>query len=48
MALGYVLGLGLAARDAAALCVAGAAQIHIYRRFCVTGVAQTHIYHRFA
>ena len=33
MALGGVLGLGLVARDAAALCVAGAAQTHIYRRF---------------
>ena len=33
MALGGALGLGLVARDAAALCVAGAAQIHIYRRF---------------
>ena len=27
------LGLGLVARDAAAFCVAGAAQTHIYRRF---------------
>ena len=33
MALGGVLGLGLVARDAAALCVAGAAQTHICRRF---------------
>ena len=33
MALGAALGLGLVARDAAALCVAGAAQTHIYRRF---------------
>ena len=33
MALGGALGLGLVARDAAALCVAGAAQTHIYRRF---------------
>ena len=33
MALGGTLGLGLVARDAAALCVAGAAQTHIYRRF---------------
>ena len=33
MALGGVLGLGLVARHAAALCVAGAAQTHIYRRF---------------
>ena len=33
MALGGALGLGLGARDAAAFCVAGAAQIHIYRRF---------------
>ena len=32
MALGGALGLGLVARDAAALCVAGAAQTHIYRR----------------
>ena len=32
MALGSALGLGLVARDAAALCVAGAAQTHIYRR----------------
>ena len=48
MALGGVLGLGLVARDAAALCVAGAAQTHIYRRFALAGVAQTHIYHRFA
>jgi len=31
--LGGVLGLGLVARDAVALCVAGAAQTHIYRRF---------------
>ena len=33
MALGGALGLGLGARDAAAFCVAGAAQTHIYRRF---------------
>ena len=33
MALGGALGLGLVARDAAALCVAGAAQTDIYRRF---------------
>ena len=33
MALGGALGLGLVARDAATLCVAGAAQTHIYRRF---------------
>ena len=33
MALGGALGLGLVARDAAVLCVAGAAQTHIYRRF---------------
>ena len=33
MALGGALGLGLVARDAAALCVAGAAQTHIYRCF---------------
>ena len=33
MALGGALGLGLVARGAAALCVAGAAQTHIYRRF---------------
>ena len=33
MALGGTLGLGLVARDAAALCVAGAAQTHIYRCF---------------
>ena len=33
MALGGALGLGLVARDAAALCVAGAAHTHIYRRF---------------
>ena len=34
MALGGALGLGLVARDAAAaLCVAGVAQTHIYRRF---------------
>ena len=33
----------LVARDAAALCVAGVAQTHIYSRFCVAGVAQTHI-----
>ena len=32
MALGGALGLGLVARDAAALCMAGAAQTHIYRR----------------
>ena len=32
MALGGALGLGLVARDAAALCVAGAVQTHIYRR----------------
>ena len=51
MALGGALGLGLVARDAAALCVAGAAQTHIYRRFAWQAwhiVAQTHIYHRFA
>ena len=49
--LGGALGLGLVARDAAALCVAGAAQTHIYRRFAWQAwhiVAQTHIYHRFA
>ena len=33
MALGGALRLGLGARDAAAFCVAGAAQTHIYRRF---------------
>ena len=33
MALGGALGLGLVARDAAAFCMAGAAQTHIYRRF---------------
>ena len=33
MALGGTLGLGLGARDAAALCVAGVAQTHIYCRF---------------
>jgi len=33
MALGGARGLGLGARDAAALCVAGVAQTHIYRRF---------------
>ena len=33
MALGSALGLGFVARDAAALCVARAAQTHIYRRF---------------
>ena len=33
MALGGLLGLCLVARDAAALCVAGAAQTHIYHRF---------------
>ena len=33
MALGGALGLGLVARDAAALCMAGTAQTHIYRRF---------------
>ena len=33
MALGGALGLGLGARDAAAFCVAGAAQTHIYGRF---------------
>ena len=33
MALGGALGLGLVARDAAALCVASPAQTHIYRRF---------------
>ena len=33
MALGGALGLGLVARDAAALCVAGVAQTHIYHRF---------------
>ena len=48
MVLGYVLGLGRAVRDAAALCVAGAVQTHIYRDFCVAGVAQAHIVHRFA
>ena len=32
MALGGALGLGLVARDAAALCVASVAQTHIYRR----------------
>ena len=30
MALGGALGLGLGARDAAAFCVAGVAQTHIY------------------
>ena len=33
MALGGALGLGLGARDAAAFCVAGAAQTHIHLRF---------------
>ena len=33
MALGGALGHDLVARDAAALCVAGVAQIHIYHRF---------------
>ena len=33
MALGGALGLGLGTRDAAAFCVAGVAQTHIYRRF---------------
>ena len=33
MALGGALGLGLGARDAAAFCVAGVAQTHIYCRF---------------
>ena len=33
MALGGALGLGLVARDAAALCVAGVAQTHIYHGF---------------
>ena len=33
MALGGALGLGLGARDAAAFCVAGVAQTHIYRHF---------------
>ena len=33
MALGGTLGLGLVARDAAALCVADVAQTHIYHRF---------------
>ena len=33
MALGGALGLDVVARDAAAFCVAGAAQTHIYRRF---------------
>ena len=33
MALGGALGLGLGTRDAAAFCVAGVAQTHIYRCF---------------
>ena len=33
MALGGALGLGLVARDAAALCMTGTAQTHIYHRF---------------
>ena len=60
MALGGALGLGLVARDAAALCVAGAAQMALggalglglvardAAAFCVAGAAQTHIYRRFA
>ena len=49
MALGGALGLGLGARDAAAFCVAGVAQTHIYLlSFCAPGVAQTDIYRRFA
>ena len=47
MALGGALGLGLVARDAAALCVAGGTNSHLPSS-CVAGVAQTHIYHRFA
>ena len=47
MALGSALGLGFVARDAAALCVARAAQTHL-PSFCVAGVAQAYIYHRFA
>ena len=46
MALGGALGLGLVARDAAALCVAGGTNSQ--PSSCVAGVAQTHIYHRFA
>ena len=46
MALGGALGLGFVARDAAALCVARAAQTHL-PSFCVAGVAQAYIYHRF-
>ena len=38
----------LGARDAAAFCVAGVAQPHIYRHFTWQGVAQPHIYRRFA
>ena len=45
--IGWRAWTGLGACDAAALCVAGVAQTHIYCRF-VAGVAQTHIYSRFA
>ena len=43
MALGGALGLGLVARDAAALCVAGAAQTHIYRRFAWQAWQKSHL-----
>ena len=46
MALGGALGLGLVARDAAALCVAGT-NSHLPSS-CVAGAAQTHIYRRLA
>ena len=49
MALRGALGLGLVARDNAALCVAGAAQTHIYRRLAWQARHKlTHIYRRFA
>ena len=43
MALGGVLGPGLVARDAAALCVAGMALGDIHLRFTWQGVAQSHV-----
>ena len=48
MALGGALGLGLGARDAAAFCVAGVAQTHIYCRFAWQAwhFTHTHIHTR--
>ena len=43
MALGGALGLGLGARDAAAFCVAGAAQTHIHLRLCGRRGTNSHL-----